>query len=114
MRLVFEKADTGILVLDENGIVHSSNPSFARILGADASVQGASLAALLAPHGPLVAGLIAESLESGQPRDVDLELDVQGRGKTWVELSVNPLGPTLLQGLLTDITERKRAESAAH
>jgi diguanylate cyclase (GGDEF)-like protein/PAS domain S-box-containing protein len=114
MRLVFEKADTGILVLDERGVVQSSNPSFVRILGNDAAASGVSLAALLAPHGPLVAGLIAESLESGQPRDADLEIDVRGRGKTWVELSVNPLGPNLLQGLLNDITERKRAECAAH
>jgi diguanylate cyclase (GGDEF)-like protein/PAS domain S-box-containing protein len=114
MRLVFEKADTGILVLDENGTVQSSNPSFARILGPEAATAGASLAALLAPHGPLVAGLIAESFESGQPRDADLEIEVRGRGKIWVELSVNPLGPSLLQGLLNDITERKRAETAAH
>lgn len=114
MRLVFEKADTGILVLDENGTVQSCNPSFARILGPDVAVSGASLAALLAPHGPLVAGLIAESFESGQPRDADLEVEVRGRGKVWVELSVNPLGPNLLQGLLNDITERKRAETAAH
>jgi diguanylate cyclase (GGDEF)-like protein/PAS domain S-box-containing protein len=114
MRLVFEKADTGILVLDENGAVQSSNPSFARILGAETIASGASLAALLAPHGPLVAGLIAESLESGQPRDADLEIEVRARGKIWVELSVNPLGPRLLQGLLNDVTERKRAECAAH
>ena len=114
MRLVFEKADTGILVLDENGVVQSGNPSFQRILGLDSATSGASLAALLAPHGPLVAGLIAESFESGEPRDADLEIEVRGRGKTWVELSVNPLGPNLLQGLLNDITERKRAESAAH
>jgi diguanylate cyclase (GGDEF)-like protein/PAS domain S-box-containing protein len=114
MRLVFEKADTGILVLDENGAVQSSNPSFARILGPEAAAPGASLAALLAPHGPLVAGLIAESFESGQPRDADLEIEARGRGKIWVELSVNPLGPSLLQGLLNDITERKRAECAAH
>ena len=114
MRLVFEKAETGILVLDENGVVQSSNPSFARILGPDARPNGASLAALLAPHGPLVAGLIAESFESGQPRDADLDIEVRGRGKVWVELSVNPLGPRLLQGLVNDITERKRAESAAH
>jgi diguanylate cyclase (GGDEF)-like protein/PAS domain S-box-containing protein len=114
MRLVFEKADTGILVLDESGAVQSSNPSFVRILGGDAATPGVSLAALLAPHGPLVAGLIAESFESGQPRDADLEIDVRGRGKIWVELSVNPLGPSLLQGLLNDITERKRAENAAH
>jgi diguanylate cyclase (GGDEF)-like protein len=39
---------------------------------------------------------------------------VRGRGRVWVELSVNPLGPNLLQGLLNDITERKRAECAAH
>ena len=114
MRLVFEKADTGILVLDENGTVQSGNPSFLRILGLDTTASGISLAALLAPHGPLVAGLIAESFESGEPRDADLEIEVRGRGKTWVELSVNPLGPNLLQGLLNDITERKRAESAAH
>jgi diguanylate cyclase (GGDEF)-like protein/PAS domain S-box-containing protein len=114
MRLVFEKADTGILVLDENGTVQSCNPSFSRILGPEVPTTGASLAALLAPHGPLVAGLIAESFESGQPRDTDLEIEVRGRGKIWVELSVNPLGPSLLQGLLNDITERKRAECAAH
>jgi diguanylate cyclase (GGDEF)-like protein/PAS domain S-box-containing protein len=114
MRLVFEKADTGILVLDEDGMVQSCNPSFTRILGPDATTTGASLAALLAPHGPLVAGLIAESFESGQPRDADLEIEVRGRGRIWVELSVNPLGPNLLQGLLNDITERKRAECAAH
>jgi diguanylate cyclase (GGDEF)-like protein/PAS domain S-box-containing protein len=114
MRLVFEKADTGILVLDESGAVQSCNPSFVRILGPDAGTQGSSLAKLLAPHGPLVAGLIAESFESGKPRDADLEIEVRGRGKIWVELSVNPLGPNLLQGLLNDITERKRAESAAH
>jgi diguanylate cyclase (GGDEF)-like protein/PAS domain S-box-containing protein len=114
MRLVFEKADTGILVLDENGTVQSCNPSFTRILGPEVATTGASLAALLAPHGPLVAGLIAESFESGEPRDADLEVEVRNRGRIWVELSVNPLGPSLLQGLVNDITERKRAESAAH
>jgi diguanylate cyclase (GGDEF)-like protein/PAS domain S-box-containing protein len=114
MRLVFEKADTGILVLDANGAVQSGNPAFARILGQESVTTGGSLAALLSPHGALVAGLIAESLESGKPRDADLEIDVRGRGKVWVDLSVNPLGPDLLQGLLNDITERKRVESAAH
>jgi diguanylate cyclase (GGDEF)-like protein/PAS domain S-box-containing protein len=114
MRLVFEKADTGILVLDENGVVQSCNPAFVRILGPQAGATGASLPALLAPHEALVAGIIGDSRASGQPRDADLELDGKGRGKFWVELSVNPLGPNLLQGLLNDITERKRAECAAH
>jgi diguanylate cyclase (GGDEF)-like protein/PAS domain S-box-containing protein len=114
MRLVFEKADTGILVVDDQGAIQSSNPAFVRILGPAAAVPGAPLGALLAPCGERVAELISASLKSGQPRDTDLEIDVPGRGKLWIELSVNPLGPNLLQGLLNDISERKRAEKAAH
>jgi diguanylate cyclase (GGDEF)-like protein/PAS domain S-box-containing protein len=113
MRLVFEKADTGILVLDELGAVQSCNPAFVRILGEQAAQPNVSLAALLAPHGERIARLIDESRASGQPCDADFDLGSVERGPLWVELSVNPLGHNLLQGLLTDITERKRAESAA-
>jgi diguanylate cyclase (GGDEF)-like protein/PAS domain S-box-containing protein len=114
MRLVFEKADTGILVIDRHGAVQSCNPAFVRILGPAAAEPGALLSDLLAPHAPLVAALIENSRESGQPRDADLEIGLPGsRGKVWVELSVNPLGPNLLQALVNDITERKRAESVA-
>jgi diguanylate cyclase (GGDEF)-like protein/PAS domain S-box-containing protein len=114
MRLVLEKADTGILVLDDAGVVQSCNPAFVRILGPAAAATGARLDQLLAPHGELIAELIGSSRESGEPRDADLEIEVGARGKIWVELSVNPLGPNLLQGLVNDITERKRAEVAAH
>jgi diguanylate cyclase (GGDEF)-like protein/PAS domain S-box-containing protein len=113
MRLVLEKADTGILVLDSQGAVHSCNPAFVRILGPRAAEPKVSLADLLAPHGAQVAELIQESRATGLPRDADLEIEVRGRGTIWVELSVNPLGSDLLQGLVNDITERKRAESAA-
>ncbi len=114
MRLVFEKADTGILVLDERGAVQSCNPAFVRILGPDAAEPKVLLADLLSPHGERIARLIEESRASGQARDIDLDLvAVGGRGMTWVELSVNPLGHNLLQGLLTDITERKRVEASA-
>ena len=114
MRLVFEKADTGILVLDERGAVMSCNPSFVRILGPGAAQPGVLLDDLLRPHGPLVAELIDSANASGEPREADMEVDLgPGRGKIWVELSVNRLGPNLLQGLVNDITERKRAEVAA-
>jgi diguanylate cyclase (GGDEF)-like protein/PAS domain S-box-containing protein len=113
MRLVFEKADTGLVVVDDQGGVQSCNPAFVRILGPEAARPRVQLAELLAPHGALVAALIADSLATGQPCDADLEIECLGRGKIWVELSVNPLGANLLQGLVNDITERKRAEAAA-
>ena len=111
MRLVFEKADTGMLVLDKQGAVQSFNPAFVRILGPAASVPHAQLGDLLAPHGAMVAALIEESQASGEPCDADLEIDLAGpRGKVWVELSVNPIGSHMLQAMVNDITERKRAE----
>jgi diguanylate cyclase (GGDEF)-like protein/PAS domain S-box-containing protein len=114
MRLVFEKADTGILVLDERGAVQSCNPAFVRILGPEAAAPDVMLSDLLSPHGERIARLIEESRASGQARDADLEISAAGgRGPLWVELSVNPLGHNLLQGLLTDVTERKRAEASA-
>lgn len=113
MRLVFEKADTGILVLDLHGAVQSCNPAFVRILGAEAAEPNVRLADLLAPHGERIAALIEQSRASNQPRDADFELDRGARGVMWVEVSVNPLGHNLLQGLVTDVTDRKRAESAA-
>jgi diguanylate cyclase (GGDEF)-like protein/PAS domain S-box-containing protein len=114
MRLVFEKADTGMLVIDRQGVVQSCNPAFVRILGPAASAPDAQLKALLAPHGATVAALIEESQALGEPRDADLELDIKGpRGKVWVEFSVNPIGPNLVQALVNDITERKNAEVLA-
>jgi diguanylate cyclase (GGDEF)-like protein len=86
-----------------------------RILGPAAAQPGAKLPDLLAPHAAKVTALIESSWTSGEARDVDLEIAPPGsRGRIWVELSVNPLGSNLLQGLVIDITERKRAESAAH
>jgi diguanylate cyclase (GGDEF)-like protein/PAS domain S-box-containing protein len=114
MRLVFEKADTGILVLDRHGAIQSFNPAFARIVGPAAAVPGALLGDLLAPHGATISALIEESQASGDARDTDLEIVLgMGRGIVWVELSVNPIGGNLLQGLVNDITDRKRAETAA-
>ena len=114
MRLVFEKADTGILVLDRSGAIQSCNPAFVRILGPAAAAPDALLGDLLAPHGLVVAAIIEESCASKQATDADLEIDLAGgRGKAWVELSVNTLGPNLLQALVNDITDRKGQEIAA-
>ena len=66
---------------------------------------------LLAPHGLQVNELLQRCLATGEPHDIDLELSRPGSpGSEWIELSVNPISPTVLQGVLNDITERKRME----
>ena len=114
MTLVFNKAQTGIFVLDHNGVVESWNPAFQHILGFSdgVSVDNAPrLEELLAPHGREVTGLIEQVLLTGVPGDIDLEVSRTGvPGGTWVELSLNVIGPATLQGVVNDITERKRVE----
>jgi diguanylate cyclase (GGDEF)-like protein/PAS domain S-box-containing protein len=113
MKLIFEKAETGIFILDASGIVQSWNPAFARILGLGVQTVGdpQRLHDLLAPHGPQVDELLQRCLTTGEPDEIDLELSRTGsQSSEWIELSVNPVGPTVLQGVLNDITERKRME----
>jgi hypothetical protein len=53
--------------------------------------------------------LLQRCLATGEPGEIDLELSRTGLPSSkWIELSVNPIGPTVLQGVLNDITERKR------
>jgi len=113
MKLIFEKAETGIFVFDPGGIVQSWNPAFARILGLGLQSGGnpQGLHELLAPHGLQVRELLQRCLTTGEPAEIDLELSrADLPGSEWIELSINPIGPTVLQGVLNDITERKRIE----
>src|SRR6267154_1625517 len=110
MKLIFDKAQTGIFVIDPSGIIQSCNPAFARILDAGGQTQvGAQrLQELLTPHALQVEQLLQRCLATGEPNEVDLELNRAGSPSSeWIELSINPIGPTILQGVLNDITERK-------
>jgi diguanylate cyclase (GGDEF)-like protein/PAS domain S-box-containing protein len=113
MKLIFEKAETGIFVIDPSGILQSWNPAFARILELSTQAPGnpPRLQELLAPHGLQVEELLQRCLATREPGEIDLELSRTGSPSSeWIELSVNPIGATILQGVLNDITERKRRE----
>ena len=114
LKLIIDKAQTGIFVLDHNGVVQSWNPAFARILAFNEGlrIEGAPrLEDLLAPHAREVAGLIEQVLLMGAPGDIDLEISRPGTpGSVWIQLSLNVIGPAALHGVVNDITDRKRVE----
>jgi diguanylate cyclase (GGDEF)-like protein len=55
--------------------------------------------------------LLQRCLATGEPvRLSSRSISFGSPSSEWIELSVNPIGPTVLQGVLNDITERKRRE----
>ena len=118
LRLIFEKAESGLFTLDDRGTLESWNPAFIRLLRlppALLSQSGAtSLQQLLPPHAVDLGQLIRQCMSTGQSYDVDLELRTPGSTRAaWIGVALNPIGPTTLQGIVNDITERKQGEITA-
>jgi diguanylate cyclase (GGDEF)-like protein/PAS domain S-box-containing protein len=118
LRLIFEKAESGLFMLDDRGILESWNPAFVRLLCLSVTQLPQSgtttLQQLLTPHSADLAQLIRQCLSTGLPYDMDLALRTPGSAKTtWIEITLNPIGPHALQGVVNDITERKQSELSA-
>lgn len=114
LQLIFDKAETGIFVAAADGRLQSWNPAFARILDVPAPGEDIDIQRLLVPHGEAVEQLLRESIAANEPKDSDLPLAASGSEETrWIELSVNPIDAAQVQGIVNDITQRKRAEAAA-
>ncbi len=118
LRLIFEKAESGLFVLDDRGVLESWNPAFIRLLHLAPSQLPqpgmTSLQQLLPSHAADLGQLIRQCLSTGHSYDVDLELRTPGNPRpTWIEVVLNPIGPAALQGVVNDITERKQEELAA-
>ena len=88
LRLIFEKAESGLFVIDDRGILESWNPAFIRLLRLTPEQLPQSgithLPQVLAPHSANLAQLIRQCLATGRSYDIDLELRIPG-GKPGVE-----------------------------
>ncbi|HXS21587.1 MAG TPA: diguanylate cyclase [Steroidobacteraceae bacterium] len=116
MRLVLEKTALGICIMDEHGALQSCNPAFLRLLaipklGTDAA---RTLQQILAPYAAEIGEMISRCHAVGKPCEADFEVwREEHAAVNWIELSLNPLGPQLLLGVIDDVTERKRSVAAA-
>jgi diguanylate cyclase (GGDEF)-like protein/PAS domain S-box-containing protein len=116
LRLIFDKAESGLFVLDERGILESWNPAFTRLLHLSQLPQSGvtTLQQLLPRHAQDLGQLMRQCLTTGHAYDVDLELRNPGSSRTaWIGIALNPIGPTALQGVVNDITQRKQEELLA-
>jgi diguanylate cyclase (GGDEF)-like protein/PAS domain S-box-containing protein len=116
MRLVLEKTELGICIMDEQGLLQSWNPAFLRLLALPSLEADArrTLQHILAPHALQIGEMIGRCRSDGRPCAMDFELRRgEQAGVNWIELSLNSIGPQLLLGVVDDVTERRRSVAAA-
>ena len=117
-RAIFDNAETGIFVCDENGLIESSNPALAKHLGLAATDGGAIQPGILrsglswAQPGRLLA-LIRTCSKGTVLCSDDLQLLPLRQEARWINVVLSPIGNGAVQGVVTDITERKNAWESA-
>ena len=118
-RGIFEKAESGIFVADAAGRLSSYNRSLARLAGlppADNDTPATGelrLPDLPWREGEALPQLIDRCLRDNAPGSEDVELLHPEHGWRWLHVALTPVGPGLLQGIVSDVTERRQAEARA-
>lgn len=115
-RGIFENAESGIFVADSHCRMASYNRSLARLAGLPpAEEQQAALALTDLPWADPAGlpALIAHCLSTNAAASDDFELMHPEHGWRWLNITLTPVGPHLVQGIASDVTERRDAETRA-
>jgi diguanylate cyclase (GGDEF)-like protein/PAS domain S-box-containing protein len=118
-RAIFENAETGIFQIDGTGSLLSWNPAFARFFNisrspSDSAEEPLGLFDLTGENSEDVRSVVRQCGERSQSLSLDIEIAGHGRRRPrWVNLVLTSIEDAALQGIVNDITARKRAEEAA-
>lgn len=124
-RQIFDSTSAGIFVLDRLGRLINGNPTVMRIMGlsmqALRDLPGDDFLRAVFARPDLVQAMIRQALQRGETASADLELRWGGQGSRWVHCLISvqaaaddpPGAPAaVVEGVMYDITERRRAEHA--
>lgn len=117
-RAIFENADTGIFLIDESGRLLSWNRAYAGFFGIPESAATERplpmFVDFFGAHREAALALIGRAVSANIPVRQDIKLEGKAGAPTrWVNVVLSPIEDRRLQGVINDITERKRGEEAA-
>ena len=117
-RLIFQNAETGLFTIDREGRLTDWNPWLARTLELpqrDESGAELLLATRFADADDRFGHMLREAADGRPLQGADFECCDAGGRMRWLHVVLNPLegAPGMLQGIVNDVTERKRAEAQA-
>ncbi|MEO8674638.1 MAG: sensor domain-containing diguanylate cyclase [Casimicrobiaceae bacterium] len=118
LQAIFEHAHTGLFVIDEAGLLISYNPACARFFGlpeADPSKGPLPMFMdLVGKNRDTAHALIDRAIAENKSTDQDIKFDGKaGKPTRWVNVVLTPIRDQQMQGVVNEITERKRAEVTA-
>lgn len=119
-RLLVTKLNDGFFITDGQGVLTFGNDALARIYGLDSpdAIPGTHILDLVAPSAREMTWKIFSEAVSGGKAPGSIEIPTLRKNGEVVQTEVKPTvilqkdGTVTTQGLLIDITERKRAEKA--
>jgi len=117
-RAIFEHAHTGIFLMDESGQLMSCNPACVRIFGLAESALSHSVlpmfGEMIGETRELAGARIAQAISRKESVGQDVKLAARaGKPTRWVNVVLSPIENRRLQGVVNDITDRKRSEDSA-
>jgi diguanylate cyclase (GGDEF)-like protein/PAS domain S-box-containing protein len=114
---IFNNAETGIFIANHDGRIESFNPALRRLLELPADTHdeiGKRFLTDMAWSTPdRLYQLIVDSIDSKSTASADMEFINRDGSSRWLNLLFSPVGGGMVQGVVSDVTERKRAENTA-
>jgi len=125
-RKIFDSTSAGIFVLDHSGRLINANPTVLKVVGSTVQevrqLHGQDFIASTFARPDRVREMIEQSAQAGQTISADLELIRLGDQHRWVHCLISVQGgaenntaadSAMIEGVIYDVTERKRAEQMA-
>ena len=115
-KAILDNATTGIFVVRGDGHLEAWTPAFLRLLGLEnaPTPAGVCFPVLFGMDAYRVDLLLARCCQEGTSQvEVLPTTDMDGQVNRWLQLTLDPIAPDWIQGLLTDVTSHREATAAA-
>lgn len=115
---IFDNAESGLFLMDNHGHLSSWNPAFARLFGISQQSSHGRLPALNIKQLPWQSpgqmdGLLQSALRQNNAVTQDLQVQMPGSGRSWINMVLRCVGDNLLQGVMHDVSHLKESEASA-
>ncbi len=112
LRMVFERSQTGMFVIDHHFLVHSWNPALLNLLNLKSSDiaakhGGIELKQLLPGHYHTLQQTTKKVIKSSEPATATFSVGELSKTQRWLEVSIIAIDAHHMQGIINDVTAHK-------